>query len=197
MPGHSTDHVSQPAVIRIAIAETMPIGIEDGLDIPNVPFKIIRRPIGPIAGLEAHIPAAVALFVAAGYFNGFLRKLGEDHYCLVKSMAKRLLERAGKTSVRTVTASGPVQTVHAMNFSVAADLPSGARCKLMLKADLSPDQAARAVDLFLDLVRDAYRERSIPAVQELLTGPPIWNEVVLTYDPGLERLVLVPYLGRQ
>jgi hypothetical protein len=82
------------AMIRVRIAEELPAGLEDGalegLANQSLSPEVRRTPIGPYAATDAYVPTLVMVFVAAGYLNGFLRKVGEDHYEALKTALGRL-----------------------------------------------------------------------------------------------------------
>ena len=67
-------------VLSDVLPEAFGESLRERLAAPDLPVTVERMRMGPFAGLEVYLPSAVMLFVAAGYFNGFLQKLGEDHY---------------------------------------------------------------------------------------------------------------------
>ncbi len=61
---------------------------------PGLDLVVESRPSnGPLAGLEWLIPTGVILFLAQGYFNGFLNEMGKDHYEVLKAGLKALRRR--------------------------------------------------------------------------------------------------------
>jgi len=62
-----------------------------------------REPLGMMAGMERLMPTQVMLFIGAGYFGGIVKKLGEDHYQLLKAKVKALYGSLVGPKAPTVT----------------------------------------------------------------------------------------------
>jgi len=56
-----------------------------------------------MAGMERLMPTQVMLFIGAGYFGGIVKKLGEDHYQLLKAKVKALYGSLVGPKAPTVT----------------------------------------------------------------------------------------------
>lgn len=190
-------------VIMVSVADLAPSGIEEGLEAelgaPGLPMAFSRRPLGPFAGLELYLPSAVMLFIAAGYFNGFLAKLGEDHYDKLKGVAARLFRRSTAMRVEAVGTPGKLSSSgFSLAYSVTGEITPKLRFKLVLRTDVEAGDAEQGIEAFLDLIRvmhagtldDATRER-------LLEHKPVGGTALVTFDAETRTIVTVAPIPRR
>lgn len=168
-------------------------GVEDELAAPGLPIDIRRMSFGPFAGVELYLPSAVMLFVAVGYFNGFLTKLGEEHYDSLKKVAKRLFRRASKSRVSAVGTPGKVSSSgYSLAYSVIGEIAPRLRFKLILQADIDPGDGERAIETFLDFIRNLHAgELDETTLKRLLAHRPVGGTVLMTFDVKTGEIVPV------
>lgn len=192
------DATAQRPVLAVAIADFAPPGIEDDIEAaisaPGLPVSVERRSLGPFAGIELYLPSAVMIFVAAGYFNGVLQKLGEDHYSAVKEAAVRLFRRSRPIGTRFVGSRGKVSSSgFSVDYSITGEVLPGLRFKLVFRSDISEDDGGADVDAFLHLLRDLHAGTLPPDVlAELLEHEPIGGTVLVTFDAGTRSIATIP-----
>jgi hypothetical protein len=164
------------------------------LDLPGLDARVVRHAGGPYAGVELYLPAAAALFIAAGFFNGFLNKAGEDAYGGLKRATKALWRRTQHLSVRVGGTPGKVAAAKrfSLAFSVTGQLVPGLNFKLVIRSDIAPGDAEAGIDAFLDLLDDLYNDRLSRAdCEALLTYRPVGGTVLVTFDAEARRIVPV------
>ncbi|GHD49862.1 hypothetical protein GCM10017083_22720 [Thalassobaculum fulvum] len=191
-------------IIGVMVADFLPVDIEEDvetdLEAPGLPLAVRRMPFGPFAGLELYLPSAVMIFIAAGYFNGFLAKLGEDHYDKLKRVAKRLFHRSSTIGITKVSTSGKDSSSgFSLAYSVTGEVVPGLHFKLILRTDIDPDAGQRGVETFLNLIRDIHAGvLDQTTIDRLLDHRPIGGTVLVTFDSERGEIVTVPpHLGPQ
>jgi hypothetical protein len=175
-------------------------GLVEGLERDELNVRVLRVSGGPFAGIELYLPAAAMLFIASGYFSGFLNKAGDDHYELVKQAAKRLWARAGLLRV-TPIGSGTKKTSpsrFSLAYAIMGEVADKLRFKFIVQMELDEPEADEAIRAFLDLLRDIHAgnvdEKDLEA---LLTYRPVGGTVLVTFDPKAKRIVPVNAFDRQ
>jgi hypothetical protein len=179
-------------------SEHFPPGYVDDLvaklEAKDAAVVALRTPAGPFAGLELYLPTALALFVASSYFGGIIGKIGEDHYEAVKRVAKQLYARASGLRVTTIGSAGKVadQRKLSLSYSIIGELAPRLRLKLMLDAEIADQDAARAIDAFLILIRDIHSDEVSPGeLERLLEVRPIGGLIIVSYDDKSGRILPV------
>ena len=176
--------------------------MEARLSTPDMPVRIDRMRMGPFAGVELYLPTAVMLFVSAGYFNGFLQKLGEDHYEVVKGAARSLFRRASALRSRMIGSPGKAgSSGFSLTYSVTGELVPGLRLKLVLQTDIDGETGENGIGAFLDLLRRIHLgDPSEEELAALLAHRPVGGVVVVTFDAATGIIVPVsppgPLAGR-
>jgi hypothetical protein len=156
-----------------------------GLDIP-----VIRTRGGPFAGVELYMPAAVMLFIASGYFNGFLQKAGEDHYELLKRIALYAWRRA--SAIRLTALGKKTDRRFSMSYAIGGESPDGTRFKLLVQMEITEDDASEAIAAFLEFLRALHNGTVTEAdLKALLTYPVIGGTALVTFDPRTKKIVPV------
>jgi hypothetical protein len=189
-------NTSQPDVV-LMLYEHLPAGFEEGikdLETTDVSVATMRIPGGPYAGVELYLPAAVGLFVASSYFGGILRKIGEEHYAVLKTTAQRLWRRSSVFEFKAIGSAGKVSTglKFSLAFAITGEILPRLRFKLVLKLDIDEAEALEAIPEFLDLIRAILEDRvGETDLKALLTYQPVGGTVLVTFDPVAKRIVPV------
>lgn len=180
-------------VLSDVLPEAFGEGLRERLAAPDLPVTVERMRMGPFAGLEVYLPSAVMLFVAAGYFNGFLQKLGEDHYGAVKDVAKTLLRRASTSRVTPIASRGKLLSGFSLAYSITGELVPGVSLKLVLRTEVDEANGERGVAAFLDLIRNIHLGQvGEQEIKSLLAHRPIGGVIVVTFDATTGTIVPVP-----
>lgn len=188
-------------VLGVVLSDALPPDFADDvearLSAPDMPIRVDRMRMGPFAGVELYLPTAVMLFVSAGYFNGFLQKLGEDHYEAVKAAARSLFRRASALGLRTIGSPGKAgSSCFSLAYSVTGELVPGLRLKLVLRTDIDGETGEKGVAAFLDLLRRIHLgDPSEEELAALLAHRPFGGVVVVTFDAETGLIVPVPPPG--
>lgn len=122
-----------------------------------------REPDGPYACVEWLLPTAVIVFISKGYFDGFLKEMGKDHYVLLKNgidtLYKRFFSPEGPKFVTIATNGKGSEDKYSRGFSIYAEGNEGLQFKLLLEEKISETEYKERVDLFLNFLH-AYHERT-------------------------------------
>ncbi len=155
--------------------------------------SVLRIPTGPYAGIELYLPTAVGLFIAAGFFNGFLSKAGEDAYRAVKKGTTRLFHKAHPLEIKFTGSPGKVrETPYSAGFAVGCELLPTLRVKLLIRKDVSPETTEAGIEIFLDLMRDIHAERvSEEDLRRLFPYKPVGGTVLVVYDAETQTILPV------
>jgi len=191
-------NLSKPPDILLLLQEGLPADIESDirarLDGPNLNLVVIRQPGGPYAGLELYLPTAIALFVAAGFFNGVLQEAGKDAYTALRGAAVSLWHRAAGLNVTATGSAGKTSPTprYSLAYSITGEVAPGLNFKLLIKTEIDPETAEAGIVAFLNLIDDLLNDR-LPErdVKALLTYKPIGGTVLVTFDPVSGRIVPV------
>ena len=154
-----------------------------------------RRPLGPMAGLEWLTLTSIILFIGGSYFGGMLKKLGEDHYQVLKTQVKGLYGKLVGPKAPRVTMIGTpgkvaAQRRYSLLFSLLAEAADGLRFKLLVPEAASEQLYAEAVDAFVDFL-DAFHhgKLSAQAITDLQKVQVVGKTMLLAYDEALKRVV--------
>jgi len=195
------DQLPAPPVLGLVLSDVLPHDfagdVEARLSTPDMPVRVDRMRMGPFAGVELYLPTAVMLFVSAGYFNGFLQKLGEDHYEVVKGAARSLFQRASALRLRMIGSPGKASSSgFSLSYSVTGELVPGLRLKLVLQTEIDGETGEKGVSAFLDLLRRIHLgDPSEEELAALLAYRPLGGVVVVTFDAATNTIVPVPPPG--
>lgn len=155
-------------------------------------FMVIRQPGGPYTGVELYLPTAVALFVAAGFFNGALQEAGKDAYVALKNVASKLWHRTGKVNVTTSGSAGKVSPDRkfSLAYSITGEVARGLNFKLLMQTEISHDDAEAGIEAFFGLLNDLLNDRVAESDAEaLLTYKPVGGIVLVTFDSAARKIV--------
>lgn len=194
----SDDVLSSRPDILLMLEEGLPDDFETdarerlGSLTPNL--MVIRQSGGPYAGVELYLPTAVALFVAAGFFNGVLQEAGKDAYVAFKKVAVSLWQRIGKYNATAIGSTGKVSQSprFSLAFSITGEVVSGLNFKLLMRTEVARDDAEAGIEAFLslidDLLNDRLREKEVEA---LLAHKPVGGVVLVTFDADTRKIIPV------
>ena len=199
----SDDVLSSRPDILLMLQDGLPDDIEgyarDQLTALTPKLVIRRQSGGPYAGLDLFLPTAVALFVAAGFFNGLLQEAGKDTYIAFKSAAIALWQRAGSFQAKAIGSAGKISQNHrySLAFSITGEVVSGTRFKFILKIDVPRNEAEAGVECFLQLINDLLNDRLVEAeIEALLSYKPVGGVVLVTFDVDSRKIVPVNAFAR-
>jgi hypothetical protein len=165
--------------------------LAEQLAAPGITTSSLRMPAGPFAGLELYLPTALALFVASSYFSGIIGKIGEDHFEVVKRVAKQFYARSRGIRVTPFGSIGKVSSKRkfSLSYSIIGELAPRLNFKLMLATDIPEEHAHEAIDAFLNLLRAIHFDTmSEEELQRLLRHRPIGGIVLVTFDGETGRI---------
>ncbi|KZC77794.1 hypothetical protein AYR46_16690 [Sphingobium yanoikuyae] len=184
--------------ILLMIQEGLPDNIEADvrvhLDEPGLNFGVIRHPGGPYAGVELYLPTALALFAAAGFFNGVLQEAGKDAYVAFKDAALALWRRASGLTVTPVGTPGKVSPKQRFSlvYSITGEMVPGLNFKFLIQTEIDAETAEAGINAFVDLIRDLLNDRMAEAdVRALLTYKPVSGIVLVTFDAASRKIIPV------
>jgi hypothetical protein len=196
VPGESAARADPPHIL-LMLLDDLPVETEAAtlasLNLPGLDVRVMHRKNTPFAGMELYLPTAAMLFVAAGFFNGFLQKAGEDGYDALKIAAKALWRKMQGLSLVLVGTPGkvPANRRFSLAYSIAGEIVPGISFKFMLQSDIDPQDAEKRIVAFLDLIAAVHNDRlENPDMEALLTYRPVGGIVVVTYDA--EQCKIVP-----
>ena len=105
-------------VIQDGLPDNIEADVRAHLDEPGLNLGVIRHPGGPYAGVELYLPTALAIFVAAGFFNGVLQEAGKDAYAAFKGAAIALWRSASGLTVTAVGRPGKFRRQSASHLPI-------------------------------------------------------------------------------
>lgn len=151
-----------------------------------------REPNGPFAGMEWLIPTGVMLFIAQGYFNGFLGEMGKDHYAALKAGIKGLRDRFSVVRVTVVGTPGKASAdqPYSLFYSIYFEDPAGRRFKFLVpNGEAGDPDAERAMDAFGDFLEAVYGGGLDSGQREVLARAPAYGgTVLLAFNPATGRI---------
>lgn len=188
--------MGRPNVV-LMLLEELPDDIEPEVRSQLEPFgmypMVIRQP-GIYAGVELYMPTAIALFIAAGFFNGVLQELGKDAYVAFKKTAFMLWKRATGINVTLIGSPGKVSQNrrYSTAYSITGEVVPGLKFKFIIRTDVSADDAEGGIDEFMKLIDDIIHGRlSEENLKALLTYKPVGGTVLVTFDSESRSIVPV------
>lgn len=197
MEEHTNSLSGRPDILLL-IQDGLPDNIESDvrghLDELGLNIGVIRHPGGPYAGVELYLPTALALFVAAGFFNGVLQEAGKDAYTAFKGAALALWRRASSLNVTAVGTSGKVSPTERFSlvYSITGEMVPGLNFKFLIQTEIDAETAEAGIGAFVDLIRDLLNDRMAEAdVMALLTYKPVSGTVLVTFDAASRKIIPV------
>lgn len=183
--------------VLLMLQEGLPDEIEvearTHLERPDLKFAVLRQPGGPYAGIELYLPSAIALFVAAGFFNGMLQEGGKDAYVALKKAAVALWKRAVGLDLVSIGTAGKMHEsrCYSLVYSITGEVVSGINFKFIVQTEISALDLEAGVGAFVDLIDDLHNDRvSEENIKALLTYKPVGGTVLVTFDAG--RRLIIP-----
>ncbi|MET3473666.1 hypothetical protein ABIC78_004221 [Novosphingobium sp. 1529] len=184
--------------ILLMIQDGLPDSIESDirahLNEPGLNLGVIRHPGGPYAGVELYLPTALALFVAAGFFNGVLQEAGKDAYAAFKGAAIELWRNASGLTVTAVGTSEKVSPTerYSLAYSITGEMVPGLNFKFVIQTEIDAETAEAGIGAFVDLIRDLLNDRlAEPDISALLTYKPVSGTVLVTFDAASRKIIPV------
>ena len=164
------------------------------LDEPGLNLAVIRHPSGPYAGAELYLPTALALFAAAGFFNGVLQEAGKDAYVAFKGAALALWRRASGLTVPAMGPAGKVSPTQrfSLAYSITGEVVPGLNFKFLIHTEIDAETAEAGIGAFVDLIHDLLNDRMAEAdVRALLTYKPVGGTVLVAFDAASRKIIPV------
>lgn len=181
-------------MLQEGVPEDFEAQVRAELDLSGIDLRIVRIPGGPYAGLELYLPTAVALFIAAGFFNGMLQEAGKDAYSALRAAAVGLWKRAAGLNITVIGAAGKLSSPpkFSATFSLAGEVIPGLKFKFLIKTDVTANDAEAGIHAFIQLVDDLLNDRiGEEDMAALLTYKPIGGTVLVTFDAEAGKIVPV------
>lgn len=151
-----------------------------------------REPDGPFAGMEWLIPTGVMLFLAQGYFNGFLGEMGKDHYAALKTGIKGLRDRFSTVRVTLIGTPGKASAdqPYSLFYSIYFEDPAGRRFKFLVpNGEAGDPEAERAMDAFGAFLEAAYDGALEPDhADEMARAQAFGGTVLVAFNPATGRI---------
>lgn len=143
---------------------------------------------GPFNILEWMVPTAAIVCIAKPYFDGFLGKMGEDHYEILRKGIGRLWAKffGGDRVVpqRRIAQSGGniLRTEYTLSFSILTQSKDGRLIKLMLKEEISQQEYQDATDTFLTFIEGHHKGVEGTEIPKQFCSVGIDDRLFVTYD---------------
>lgn len=177
-----------------AVPDDVESSFRQKFDSTDIKIDVERHPGGPYAGIELYLPTAIALFIAAGFFNGFLQEAGKDAYATLKGAAIELWQRSRGAHITRVGTEGKVSSkqVYSLAYSITGVVVPGLNFKFVVRTDLEQDTAEAGIVAFLELIDDIQQDRvAVADAEALLTYRPVGGTVLVTFDAEARKIVPV------
>lgn len=160
---------------------------------PGLDLIVESRPNnGSFAGLAWLIPTSVVLFIAQGYFNGFLNEMGKDHYALLKAGLKALRRRFRAVKVTPIGTPGKASQdqPYSLVYSIHFDGEDGRVFKFLVPNDGEDEgEADRIMDVFADFLQAYATGELTPEATEMLAkGPSAGGTALIAFNPATGRI---------
>ena len=192
------DHLLGRPDILLMLQEGLPSEIEfefrEEITRPGLKVAVVRSPGGPYAGVELYLPSAIGLFIAAGFFNGFLQEIGKDAYVILKATAISLWKRASQLKMTTLGSHGKVGQARrfSLAYSITSEIIPELKLKLVVKNGVDIVEAEAGIEAFVELVDDLLNDRiSDNDINALLAYKPSGGLVLVTFDATIRKIVAV------
>ncbi|GAA0399320.1 hypothetical protein GCM10009093_27330 [Brevundimonas terrae] len=167
----------------------------DGLDFE---MEAVPRP-GPFAGLEWVLPTAAMLFVAQGYFNGFLGEMGKDHYQALKAGLQALAKRFAAMKVTLIRTPGKVaqNQPYSLVFSILFAADDGRLFKFLMPIEVEDADRDRAIEAFLAFAC-SYATDAFPPTEKAVftTARGVGGMVLLAFNSDAGRIQVMNPITR-
>ena len=121
----------------------------------GIPFETEQRERAVYMALEDHIPTVLVVFLAKPFFDGFLKKAGEDAYAgLKRGLASLVVKASSFTTTIIKSSAGKFQDCSSYSriISIYSLTNSDKRLKFLLPAAASEEEALEIVDSILALL---------------------------------------------
>jgi len=162
-------------------------------------YKCESRPRpGPFACVEWLMPTVVVVFIAKGYFDGFLKEAGKDHYHLLKEGLKNLAGsfiQPNSPETQVILTDANIKTdkqSYSTVFSIYAELKDNLSVKLLLENDFSKNESKEAVTSFLELITKMHEGvLDSDSVSALENARVVGKTLLAAYNPVLKKMEII------
>lgn len=127
----------------------------------NLNLKIQKVEKEPFMAFEWVIPTAFGAYILKPYFDSFLTEAGKEHYLLLKSGLKKIIEKGKLIKARFITATESTEKLsknynQSIVISIELQTKNNRHIKLLFDNDLDKNDWEDAIDQLLDLVIENY-----------------------------------------
>jgi hypothetical protein len=107
------------------------------------------------------VPTAFGVYILKPYFDSFLKEAGKDHYLLLKSGLKKIVEKGKLIKARFITARESTKKLsqdynQSIVVSIELQTKNNRHIKLLFDNELDKSDWEDAIDQLLDLVIENY-----------------------------------------
>jgi len=167
----------------------------------EIPFQHETTERRAFAAIEYLVPTALVLFFAKPFFEGFLKKAGEDAYASTKSAIASMAAKAASLRIRVLTSAPhkvPLESPYSRVISFYSNTKSGERVKFLMPSDVSLEVYERIVHSMLTLMREHFEGDSDDSLSTMLGSNPSRPLRLLHFDFASEswQVMALPY-GKQ
>lgn len=183
--------------LLVGVADWLPedfaVATLEVLEEAGATASVHRYSMGPYAGVELYLRTAVGIFIAAGFFNGFLAKAGEDAYEKLKAAARSLFRKSAAVGIKIVGSQGKLREKRfSGTFAISCALLPNLRVKLLVGQDQTIDEIETGINLFFDLMRDIQLDRlGREELERLFRHGAVGGTALMTFDATLGCVVAV------
>jgi len=151
----------------------------------------------PFAGVEWYLPTFVVLYLAKGYFDGFLNEMGADHYKALKDALMKLRARLDLVKVTVFATEGKATADDTYSRAYSMVIPAGDHSfKFLLRNDLSEQEQERELDLITAFVDSCHTDTVSDRLVEQLQNTRVMSRtVLLACDFEANEVVVVDALA--
>ncbi|MCA8900386.1 MAG: hypothetical protein KDA53_03980 [Hyphomonas sp.] len=114
----------------------------------------------PMASLEAYVPTAIGLWLAANYFSPMIREAGKSHYQSLAKAISKLFGALNGVSVTRIGTPGKADKTYpySLLLSLEAEGSREIRFKLVLPINADPSDISEAVSVFLSFLERFHKD---------------------------------------
>lgn len=124
-------------------------------------LKIFKEDNGSFMAFEWLVPTAFGIYILKPYFNSFLSEAGKDHYNILKSGLKKIVEKGKLIKAKMVAARASTHKLskdynQSLVVSLTIQTKNNRQIKLLFDNDLEKSDWDYAIDQILDFVIEHY-----------------------------------------
>ena len=158
-------------------------------------LKILKENHDPFCAFEWVIPTAFGVYILKPYFDSFLSEAGKDHYIILKSGLKKIIEKAKFIKARLISASQSSEKLskdynQSVVISLIIETKNGREIKLLFDNDLDKSDWDGAIDQLLDFVIENYESHPNDQLTSLLAdkSKKIYESIYVIIDPNTKKI---------